>query len=69
MQMLRRREVVRRTGLSYPTIYRYERAGNFPARRRLGPNVVAWLDSEIDNWIKSRRAVAQPPASMTSAAT
>lgn len=57
MQMLRRKEVVKRTGLSYPTIYRYERAGNFPARRRLGPNSVAWIDAEVDAWMAARSKV------------
>jgi prophage regulatory protein len=57
MQLLRRREVVARTGLSYPTIYRYELRGEFPARRRIGPNSVGWLAHEVDEWIKSRSVV------------
>lgn len=58
MQFLRRKEVVRRTGLSYPTLWRKERAGEFPARRRLGPNSVAWVDSEVDAWMAERTRVA-----------
>jgi prophage regulatory protein len=57
MQFLRRREVVARTGLSYPTIYRYELRGEFPARRRIGPNSVGWLEHEVTEWIKSRSVV------------
>jgi prophage regulatory protein len=62
MKFLRCSEVCDRTGLSHVTIWRYERAGNFPARRRLGPNRVAWLEHEIDKWIESRaKRVASTP--------
>jgi prophage regulatory protein len=54
MKFLRRSEVCEKTGLSYPTLWRYERAGNFPARRSLGPNSVGWLEHEINKWIESR---------------
>jgi prophage regulatory protein len=57
MQLLRRSQVVARTGLSYPTIYRYELRGEFPARRRIGPNSVGWLAHEVDAWIESRSVV------------
>jgi prophage regulatory protein len=67
MKFLRRSEVCARTGLSYPTIWRYERAGKFPSRRELGPNSVAWLEHEINKWIESRtkRSVVPPSASAT----
>ena len=51
MKFIRLREVEERTGLSDTTIWRYKRAGNFPQRRRLGPNAVAWVDDEIEQWI------------------
>jgi prophage regulatory protein len=54
MKFLRRSEVCERTGLSYPTVWRLERVGKFPARRELGPNSVGWLEDEINSWIKSR---------------
>jgi prophage regulatory protein len=54
MKFLRRSEVCDRTGLSYPTIWRYERAGKFPARRELGPNSVGWIEKEVEHWIESR---------------
>jgi len=57
MKFIRLRQVEERTGLSDTTIWRYERTGNFPARRRLGPNAVAWVEDEVDAWIESRRAV------------
>ena len=57
MQILRRREVVARAGVSYGSIYRYEKRGEFPARRRIGPNAVGWIAHEVDEWIKSRAVV------------
>jgi prophage regulatory protein len=59
MRLMRIADVVQSTGLSRMTIYRLERAGEFPARRRLGRNSVAWLDNDIATWIDSRPAVAR----------
>ena len=59
MRLLRIAEVVHATGLSRMTIYRLERAGEFPARRRLGRNSVAWLDDDITAWIDSRPAITR----------
>lgn len=42
-------------GLSRTTIWRMERDGLFPNRRRLSENTVGWLKSEIDVWIAERR--------------
>lgn len=54
MRLLRTKEVTTITGLSRMTIYRLERAGAFPARRKLGKNSVAWLDEDIASWIAAR---------------
>ena len=48
------REVV---SLSRPTIFRMEREGTFPARRRISSRNVGWVRAEIDAWIQSRAAV------------
>ena len=45
--------VILKTGLSRPSIYRYMKCGQFPARRRVGPNRVAWVASEILAWIET----------------
>ena len=55
MNILREPEVVARTGLSRVTIWRYERRGDFPARRRLGENSIGWIEGEINAWIAGRR--------------
>lgn len=58
-RLLKFTEVYRMTGLSRPTIWRYEKASVFPKRRRIGAgNRVAWLESEVIEWINSRTIVA-----------
>jgi len=54
MKFLRIRQVMQLTGLSRMTIYRLERDGRFPKRRRLSKNAVAWLESDISAWADSR---------------
>ncbi len=49
--LLRLTEVRRRTGMSTATIYRREAAGEFPKRIKLGPNMVAWYESQIDRFV------------------
>lgn len=47
-------EVHRRTGLSRVTIWRKERAGDFPQRRLITANRVGWVESEVARWLESR---------------
>lgn len=52
-RILRRHEVRERTGLSNTTIWRLEKQGKFPKRRKLTPSnngAVGWLESEIARW-------------------
>lgn len=56
MKLLRETEVCDRTGYSRQSLWRLERAGSFPARLRLGANRVAWLESDIDEWLAERIA-------------
>lgn len=51
-------EVVKLTTLSGRTIRRYEQAGRFPPRRKLGPGRIAWLQSEVELWMEARAARA-----------
>jgi len=41
-------------GLSRSTIWRLERAGLFPKRRTLSTKIIAWNETEIDDWVRSR---------------
>lgn len=57
MKLLRPLEVAERVGLSRTTIWRREREGTFPARRRLGANSVAYIEAEVDKWIENRPTI------------
>ena len=65
MKFLRQRELTETTGLSRTTLWRMERSGAFPRRRRLGPNCVGWVDDEVNEWKKSREAVELSARSAT----
>lgn len=54
MKFLRIGQVMQVTGLSRMTIYRLEIAGEFPKRRQLSKNSVAWLDTDITQWAETR---------------
>lgn len=51
-RFIRLPEVIELTGLSEATLRRKEKAGLFPARVRLGPNAVAWRQSEVADWMQ-----------------
>ena len=57
-RFVRQTEVCERTGLARTTIWRLERAGKFPGRRRVTDSSVAWLESELTEWIASRPMAA-----------
>jgi prophage regulatory protein len=64
-RIVRRPEVRRRTGYSDTTIWRKEKAGEFPKRIALSPDgmAVGWFEDEIDEWIQSRiRGPGKRPA-------
>jgi len=54
MRLLRLRQVADKTGLDSTAIYRRMQAGEFPRQVQIGPNTVAWLEHEIDDWIQTR---------------
>ena len=53
-RIIREPECEKVTGLSRTTRWRLERQGRFPRRRRVSPNCVGWLESELDIWLRSR---------------
>lgn len=50
-------EVLALIGVSYTTLWRWQAQGRFPHRRRLGPNRVGFLRSEVEEWSRSRPRV------------
>ncbi|HGY5042199.1 TPA: AlpA family transcriptional regulator [Klebsiella oxytoca] len=49
--LLRLKQVEEKTGLKRSQIYLYMQNGSFPRSIKIGPSSVAWLESEIDEWI------------------
>jgi prophage regulatory protein len=54
MTLIGLKQLQTRVPKSRTWFWRMERAGLFPRRRRLGPNSVAWVAEEVDDWIKAR---------------
>ena len=52
--LIKLNEVKARTGLSRSSIYAYIDRGLFPAQVKLGERCVAWVDSEIEEWVLSK---------------
>lgn len=50
--LIRRSQLKTCVGLAPSTVDRLEKAGEFPARRRVGPGVVGWLASEVEEFLK-----------------
>jgi prophage regulatory protein len=54
-RLIDRAELLRIIPVSYVTIWKWMREGNFPRSLNCGGKIV-WLESEIERWIKSRPA-------------
>jgi prophage regulatory protein len=57
-RLLTLREVIEVTRLAKPTLYRMMKAGTFPRQIHLATQRVAWLRSEVLDWI-ARQAAAR----------
>ena len=51
---LKRQELESQFTISRSTIYRWMKAGTFPAAIHLGSNMVRWKASDIAAWIEQR---------------
>jgi prophage regulatory protein len=52
--MLRLPDVIRKTGLSRSQIYRLIDMGRFPGQIHLGERTTAWIEAEIEQWLKEQ---------------
>jgi prophage regulatory protein len=50
-RFLRLPDCIRLTGLSKSTIWRLERLGRFPKRRKISICAVGWPDHEVQEWL------------------
>ena len=55
-RFLRISEVLDRVGVSRPTIYRRMSKGSFPKQIAIGANSVAWLESDVTQWMVDQMA-------------
>lgn len=53
-RLIRLPRVLELTGLSRTTVYRLEKANQFPAHVAIGTRVSAWVESEVQQWINDR---------------
>ena len=56
-KILNQPQVTERTGASRTTLWRLERAGEFPRRRQIVGHRVGWLESEVTEWLRTRPVV------------
>jgi len=61
LNILRRKQVEARTGLSRSTIYARIAEGKFPQPIDLGGRAVGWIEAEIDTWLTSRITASRTP--------
>ncbi|WP_324738097.1 AlpA family transcriptional regulator [Pseudoalteromonas sp. CuT4-3] len=54
MRLIKLKEVIEKTSLGRSTIYEFMTDGRFPKQVSLGAKSVAWLESEVDDWIMER---------------
>lgn len=54
--LIRLPEVQRRTGYSKAWLYRLISQGKFPASVKIGTRSIAFVESEIDEWVNQRIA-------------
>lgn len=54
--LIRLPEVMRRTGYGKAWIYRLIEAGQFPKSVKIGTRSIAFVESEVDEWIASKIA-------------
>ena len=55
-RLIRLKEVQHRVGLGRSTIYRWMAEGEFPKPVPLGGHAVAWVESEVEEWIDLKLA-------------
>ena len=53
-KVLSKRELTEMVGLSYPTVWRMMRRGQFPKPVPLSENRVGWLETEVADWLAGR---------------
>ena len=56
IRLIRRKEVQAKTGLGASSIYAMMQQGTFPKAINISERRVAWIESDVDQWINERIA-------------
>lgn len=54
MKLIKLKTVMDCTGLASLTVYKFIAEGRFPKPVKLGARMVAWVESEIQDWIQEK---------------
>jgi len=54
-RFLRLKEVTQICAISRSTIYRFMENGTFPKNVELGPRLIAWRESDIQEWFSNKK--------------
>ncbi|MBB1292376.1 MAG: prophage regulatory protein [Pseudoalteromonas rhizosphaerae] len=54
MRFIKLKTVMQKTSLGHSSIYKFIAEGTFPKQVSLGAKSVAWLESEVDDWIEEK---------------
>lgn len=54
MRYIRFKELRQRVPLGRTTIWQMMREGRFPRSRRIGKTAKAWLEDEVEDWIRKQ---------------
>lgn len=57
--LIRLKMVEEKTGLKKSMVYDLIKSNNFPKAVKIGEKAVAWIESEVDEWIQDRIAARQ----------
>ena len=64
MPLISRNEVLKRTSLSQATLWRKERAGEFPKAVKISTSRVAYDADAVEAWIQFVLSTAEPETSL-----
>jgi len=67
IRLIRRKEVQAKTGLGASSIYAMMKNGKFPKAITLSERRVAWIESDVDQWIADRIACHKASIAMMEA--
>jgi prophage regulatory protein len=59
MRFIRFKELRQRIPLGRTTIWKMMREGRFPQSRRIGKMAAAWLESEVEDWMRKNAGEGQ----------